>query len=30
VTGKGVAAGHNVQEDAPAEVLAELRPLLKG
>jgi haloacetate dehalogenase len=30
VSGKGVAAGHNVQEDAPAEVLAELRPLLKG
>jgi haloacetate dehalogenase len=28
VTGKGVAAGHNVQEDAPAEVLAELRPFL--
>jgi haloacetate dehalogenase len=30
VTGKGVAAGHNVQEDAPADVLAELRPFLKG
>jgi haloacetate dehalogenase len=30
VTGKGVAAGHNVQEDAPAEVLAELRPFLRG
>ena len=30
VTGKGVAAGHNVQEDAPAEVLAELRPFLKA
>jgi haloacetate dehalogenase len=30
VTGKGVAAGHNVQEDAPAEVLSELRPFLKG
>ena len=29
VTGKGVNAGHNVQEDAPAEVLAELRPFLK-
>jgi haloacetate dehalogenase len=29
VTGKGVAAGHNVQEDAPAEVLAELRPFLQ-
>ena len=28
VTGKGVPAGHNVQEDAPAEVLAELRPFL--
>jgi haloacetate dehalogenase len=25
VTGKGLAAGHNLQEDAPAEVLAELR-----
>src|SRR5687767_5322100 len=30
VTGKGVAAGHNVQEDAPAEVLAELRPFLRA
>jgi haloacetate dehalogenase len=29
VSGKGVNAGHNVQEDAPAEVLAELRPFLK-
>jgi haloacetate dehalogenase len=29
VTGKGVAAGHNVQEDAPGEVLAELRPFLR-
>jgi len=29
VSGNGVAAGHNVQEDAPAEVLAELRPFLK-
>ena len=30
VTGKGVAAGHNVQEDATAEVLAELRPFLRA
>jgi haloacetate dehalogenase len=30
VTGKGVAAGHNVQEDAPAEVLAALRPFLRS
>ena len=30
VTGKGVPAGHNVQEDAPAEVLAELRPFLRA
>ncbi len=30
VTGKGVAAGHNVQEDAPAEVVAELRPFLRA
>ena len=29
VRGQGVAAGHNVQEDAPAEVLAELRPFLR-
>ena len=28
VTGKGLAAGHNLQEDAPAEVLAELRAFL--
>lgn len=30
VTGRGVAAGHNVQEDAPADVLSELRPFLRG
>ena len=30
VTGKGVAAGHNVQEDAPADVLAEIRPFLRA
>jgi haloacetate dehalogenase len=29
VTGKGLAAGHNLQEDAPAEVLAELRGFLR-
>ena len=29
VTGKGLPAGHNLQEDAPAEVLAELRAFLK-
>jgi haloacetate dehalogenase len=28
VTGKGLAAGHNLQEEAPAEVLAELRAFL--
>jgi haloacetate dehalogenase len=28
VTGKGLPAGHNLQEDAPAEVLAELRAFL--
>jgi haloacetate dehalogenase len=28
VTGKGLPAGHNLQEDAPAEVLAELRTFL--
>jgi len=28
VTGKGLPAGHNLQEDAPAEVLAELRGFL--
>jgi haloacetate dehalogenase len=30
VTGKGVPAGHNVQEDAPADVLAEIRPFLRA
>ena len=30
VTGKGLGGGHNLQEDVPAEVLAELRPFLKG
>ncbi len=30
VTGKGLPGGHNLQEDVPAEVLAELRPFLKG
>ena len=30
VTGKGLPAGHNVQEDAPEALLAELRPFLKG
>ena len=29
VTGKGLPAGHNLQEDAPAEVLAELRAFLQ-
>lgn len=29
VVGKGLAAGHNLQEDAPAEVLAELRGFLR-
>ena len=29
VTGKGLPGGHNLQEDVPAEVLAELRPFLK-
>ncbi len=28
VTGKGLPAGHNLQEDAPADVLAELRAFL--
>ena len=28
VAGKGLAAGHNLQEEAPAEVLAELRAFL--
>ena len=30
VTGKGLGGGHNLQEDVPSEVLAELRPFLKG
>jgi len=30
VTGKGLGGGHNLQEDVPEEVLAELRPFLKG
>ena len=30
VTGKGLGGGHNLQEDVPNEVLAELRPFLKG
>jgi haloacetate dehalogenase len=29
VSGKGLPAGHNLQEDAPEAVLAELRPFLK-
>ena len=29
VTGKGLPAGHNLQEDAPAEVLVELRAFLQ-
>ncbi len=29
VTGKGLPGGHNLQEDVPAAVLAELRPFLK-
>ena len=29
VTGKGLPGGHNLQEDVPAGVLAELRPFLK-
>lgn len=29
VTGKGLPGGHNLQEDVPAEVLAELRAFLK-
>jgi pimeloyl-ACP methyl ester carboxylesterase len=28
VTGKSLQAGHNLQEDAPAEVLTELRAFL--
>jgi haloacetate dehalogenase len=30
VTGKGLNGGHNLQEDVPGEVLAEIRPFLKG
>jgi haloacetate dehalogenase len=30
VTGKGLGGGHNLQEDVPQEILAELRPFLKG
>jgi len=30
VTGKGLAAGHTVQEDAPSEFLAEVIPFLKS
>ena len=30
VTGKGLPGGHNLQEDVPADVLAELRPFLKA
>jgi haloacetate dehalogenase len=30
VTGRGLPAGHNLQEDAPAEVLTELRAFLKS
>ena len=30
VSGKGLGGGHNLQEDVPAEVLAELRPFLKA
>ena len=30
VSGKGLNGGHNLQEDVPQEVLAELRPFLKG
>ena len=30
VSGKGLGGGHNLQEDVPDEVLAELRPFLKG
>jgi haloacetate dehalogenase len=30
VTGKGMPGGHNMQEGAPAEVLAELRSFLRG
>ena len=30
VSGKGLNGGHNLQEDVPQEVLAEIRPFLKG
>jgi haloacetate dehalogenase len=30
VSGKGLPGGHNLQEDVPADVLAELRPFLKS
>jgi hypothetical protein len=30
VTGKGMPGGHNMQEGAPAEVLAELRAVLRA
>ena len=30
VKGKGLPGGHNLQEDSPKEVLAELFPFLKG
>jgi haloacetate dehalogenase len=30
VTGKGMPGGHNMQEGAPTEVLAELQAFLKG
>ena len=30
VTGKGLGGGHNLQEDVPNEVLAELRPFLRA
>ena len=30
VSGKGLPGGHNLQEDSPNEVLAELVPFLKG
>jgi hypothetical protein len=30
VTGKGMPGGHNMQEGAPAQLLAELQAFLKG
>jgi haloacetate dehalogenase len=30
VSGKGLPGGHNLQEEIPADVLAELRPFLRG